>query len=93
MQSYSGKPIENNHHSTIGFRGAIDDARFGFVDLDNLLQTYLRIQLGVEIKDLPLQLLALGCTYFLTNESSPRKSDYIFEMLDLDNLLETYLRI
>ena len=86
MQSYSGKPIENNHHSTIGFRSAIADARFGMLDLDNLLQTYLRIQLGVEIKTLPLQLLTLGCTYFLTNESSPRKSDYIIGLLDLDNL-------
>ena len=74
-------------------RLGIDDVGFGFLDLDNLSQTSLEIEIGVEIKCLILQPRNFRWTQFLTNGNLDRKSVAGFGFPDLNNLFQTTIRI
>ena len=71
----------------------IDDVGIGFLDLDNLSQTSLKIEIGIAIKCLVLQPRIFLWTRFLTNGSSDQKSVDGFGFPDLNNLFQTSIRI
>ena len=70
-------------------RLGIHDARFGFLDHDNLFETSIGFEIGVEIKSLALQPSIFRWTQFLTNGSSEQKRDDVFGFPDPDSLFQT----